>query len=121
MVMDKSRIFETSLVLTTAFLVVFLVADLRVFLYIAVGFGITGIFIHPLARIIAKGWFALAEGLNFVVSKLVLGTLFFLLLTPVSLLYRLFHHDKLLLRRNDNSTWRIREVKYIDADLKNIW
>lgn len=119
--MDKSKILETSLVLTTAFLVFFLIFDLKVFLYIAAGLGLTGIFIRPLALFIAKGWFALAEGLNFVISKLILGGLFYFILTPISLIYRFFNHDKLLLRRNHNSTWRKREKTYNGADLKNIW
>jgi hypothetical protein len=121
MVMDKSRILETSLVLTTAFIVAFLISDQQVFIYMAAGFGFIGIFLRPIAGVIAKGWFALAEGLNFVVSKLILGALFFLLLTPVSFFYRMFHRDKLLLGRNHNSTWRIREKTYNHEDLKNIW
>ena len=119
--MDKNKILETGLVLTTALLVCFLIFDLKVFLYLAAGIGLTGIFIRPLALVIAKGWFAFAEGLNFVVSKLVLGILFFLLLTPIALIYRIFHHDKLQLKAKNYSTWRKREKTYNGADLKNIW
>ena len=121
MMTDKNKITETSLVLTTAFVVFFLLSENQLFIFFAVGTGVIGIFIRPLAFFIAKGWFALAEGLNYLVSKVVLGILFFFVLTPISLFYRVFSNDKLYLQKNNITTWQKRRKAYSADDLKNIW
>ncbi len=118
---SKGKILETSLVLTTGFLVIFFISGNRLFLYIAATFGITGIFIKPLAKLVAIGWFKLADILNFFVSKIVLGTLFFVVLWPVSLLYRIGNRDKLRLKRNGQTLWIERNYKYSSSDLDKIW
>jgi multisubunit Na+/H+ antiporter MnhG subunit len=92
-----------------------------VFLYLAIAFGFTGIFIKPLAKYIAIAWFKLADILNFFVSKIILGALFFVVLVPVSALYRIVHKDKLRLKRSDKSNWVERKHEYSTADLENIW
>lgn len=119
--MDRNKSLETSLVLTTGFLLIYLLTKNDLFLYLAVGFGIIGIFIKPLAKIIAIGWFKLADILNYFVSKIILGTLFFVVLFPISLLYRISNKNKLRLTRSSNSNWVERNHIYSSADLENIW
>ena len=119
--MDRTKTLETSLVLTTGFMILFLITGSRLFLYLALAFGITGIFIKPLATYIAIAWFKLADVLNFFVSRIILGTLFFVVLFPVSLLYRISNKDKLRLKKSDNSNWIERNHNYSSADLDNIW
>lgn len=56
----------------------------------------------PLNRL----WFKLGKLLSKIVSPVVLGILFYLLLTPVALLTRCFGRDELLIRkRKVNSYW----------------
>jgi hypothetical protein len=119
--MDRIKTLETSLVLTTGFLLIYLLTKNDFFLYLAFAFGITGIFIKPLAKIIAKAWFKLADFLNYFVSKIILGTLFFVVLFPVSLLYKISNKDKLSLKRSRSSMWIERNHKYSSGDLENIW
>lgn len=53
-----------------------------------------------------KAWFYLGKGLGKVVSPIVLGIIFFGILTPVSILTRLFGRDELRLKRRAiNSHW----------------
>ena len=53
-----------------------------------------------------KAWFHLGEWLGKIVSPIVLGIIFFGLLTPISILTRLFGRDELRLkRRTVNSYW----------------
>ena len=120
-VMEKSRILETSLVLTTFALVVFLVTGWPAILFVATGIGFTGIFVRPVAGLIAKGWFAFSEVLSFVTSKIILGTLFFVVLVPIAFFYRMFNADKLQIRKKYNSTWKVVEKTYNGRDLQNIW
>jgi len=119
--MNKSKIFETCLVLTTGFILLYFITANALFLKIAFGVGLVGIFIKPLANYIAIAWFKLADILNYFVSKIVLGILFFIVLLPISILYRLSKQDKLYLKRSKNSMWMERNFTYKSTDLENIW
>lgn len=119
--MDKTKSLETSLVLTIGFIVIYFFTLNNLFIYLAFAFGITGIFIKPLAKYIAIAWFKLAEILNFVVSKTILGTLFFVVLFPIAILYRISNKDKLQLEKSDKTNWIERNHDYSSADLENIW
>ncbi|KAF0236710.1 MAG: hypothetical protein FD181_2480 [Prolixibacteraceae bacterium] len=119
--MERTKILETSLVLTTGFLLIYLLTQNELFLYLAFAFGITGIFIKLLAKYIAIAWFKLADILNYFMSKIILGTLFFVVLFPISLLYKISNKDKLRLKKSKDSTWIERKHSYSASDLKNIW
>jgi Saxitoxin biosynthesis operon protein SxtJ len=57
-----------------------------------------------------RAWFALGLLLGRIVSPIVLGAMFFLLITPVALATRLFGRDALRLKRQTgNSCWIARE------------
>lgn len=57
-----------------------------------------------------RAWFRLGVLMGLVVSPLVLGAMFFLLITPVALMGRLLGRDELRLRRqNRSSHWVDRE------------
>lgn len=118
---SREKALETSIVLTAAFLLLYFLKPRELFLYIAFGFGITGIFIKPLAKIIAFLWFKFADILNFFVSKLILGTIFYLILFPISVLYRLTKKDPLNIKSGGTSHWIARNKKYEAKDLENIW
>ncbi|HSM49731.1 MAG TPA: SxtJ family membrane protein [Draconibacterium sp.] len=119
--MERTKVLETGLVLTTAFLVIYLLTGNYVFLYLALTVGISGIFVKPLAKYIAMAWFKLAEVLNFIVSKIILGVLFFVILFPIAVLYKISNTDKLGLRRSGKSGWVERTHDYTAQDLTNIW
>jgi hypothetical protein len=119
--MKKEKTVEALLVITTGFLVLFCIYKKEWMLFVALGAGLTGIFIKPLASLIAKGWIKLGELLGFVVSKVVLALLFYILFVPISLLYNLFNKDTLALRRQNRSLWNNRDFEYKPSDLKNSW
>lgn len=112
---------ESCLVLATVSILIYFLKSADVFLYIALGVGITGILIRPLADRIAYGWLKLGEVLGFIVPKLVLGIIFYFFLFPVSLLYRLSKKDKLQIRHPGTSAWTERDHQYNSKDLEEIW
>lgn len=125
--MSKGKIYEALLVLSTALLVIYLLgvrkngeANLW-FIYSACGLGISGIFIRPLGRFIALGWYKLADLLNFVMSKVIMSVVYIVILVPIATIYKLVKKDKLLLKRSTNSKWVNRNFQYSDKDLTNIW
>jgi len=119
--MERKKTLETRLVLTTVFLLVYLITKNDLFLYLSLAFGITGIFIKPLAKYIAVAWFKLADVLNYIFSRIILGILFFVVLFPVSVLYKITNKDKLRLKKSKSSIWVDRNHCYSSADLENIW
>ena len=76
--MKKAKIYEALLVISTAFLVLYLYGILKhgeskeIFIYLACGIGISGIFIKPLGKLIALGWYKLADLLGFVMAKILM-------------------------------------------------
>ena len=87
----------------------------------AICVGLTVILIPPLATYIAKGWFLLADVPNYIMSRIILGLLFFFILFPISIVYRIGRKDKLQIRKAESTTWVTRNQEYTGADLENIW
>ena len=119
--MNKEKALETCLVITTGFLLLYFVFDVRILLIIAFAAGFTGIFIKPLALIIARLWQKLGDITGFIVSKIILATVFFVFLLPIALIYRLIKKDILMLKKKYNSYWTIRNYKYTKKDMDNVW
>lgn len=81
---------------------------LRVYglLIAAVAVGFCGFFFPVLLNPFKKSWMKLGELMGKVVSPLVLGTIFFVLITPVAIIGRLFGRDELRLKKlSVNSYW----------------
>tara|TARA_B110001454_G_C12303165_1_gene260384 strand:+ start:96 stop:479 length:384 start_codon:yes stop_codon:yes gene_type:complete len=58
-------------------------------------------------KIFNIGWFKLGILLNAIISPVILGFIFFGLITPLSLILRLFGRDELKLKINDKKTnWK---------------
>lgn len=80
------------------------------FLFIAAFIGLITVSAPSLLAPFNRAWMKLGELMGSVVSPLVLGFIFFALLTPVSLFTRLFGRDELRLRpKNAISYWVERE------------
>lgn len=65
---------------------------------------------------ILKAWLKLGDLMGKVVSPLVLGVIFFVLITPIALLTRLFGRDELRLKKADVSSYWIDRVPPGPAD-----
>jgi polyferredoxin len=119
--MNREKTLEAVLVITIGFLIIYLIKGNHLFLYVSVSVGLVGIFIKPLAKLIAKFWFKLGDWLGWIVSKLVLGVIFYSIVFPVAALYKLFNKDPLKIKANKDSLWTERNHKYTPGDLKNSW
>ncbi len=119
--MDKKKAVETCLVITTGFILLYFIFQVKILLIVAFVTGLTGIFIRPLALKIAWLWHKLGDMMGFFVSKLVLSIVFFIILLPISLIYRLIKKDTLLLKNKYISYWIIRNYKYAKKDMENVW
>ncbi len=119
--MKRDKALEALLVIATGLLIFYIIYRHEILLYAAVTMGVTGVFIKPLASLIAKGWYLLGELMGFVISKVILTVVFYLFLAPIAFLHNLFNKDTLRLKKSDKSFWTDRNYDYKSGDLKNIW
>jgi len=83
-----------------------------------------GLFVKPVARLIAQAWLGLARALGAVNSRILLGAIFYLFLTPIALLARLFRRDFLHLDKRsgaDRTYWQRRDHAYTAEDIGKLW
>lgn len=118
---EREKMYEAILVIVTGFLVLYFVFNTKLLLIIAVSVGVIGIFVKPLAKILAMAWLKLGDVLGFVISKIVLGIMFFFFLVPIALLHNIFNKNSMRLKNNNTSLWINRNHRYQSNDLKNIW
>lgn len=116
---DKT--LETCLVIATGMLLFHYIFDSRVFIHIAFGIGAIGIFVKPLAALIAWLWGKLGELLGMVVPRIILTAVYFVFLLPIALLYRLVKRDPLGLAKGHGTYWSVRNHAYSSKDLDNPW
>ena len=113
---------ETVLVITVGFLVLYVVLKKAVFLDVALVIGLAGVLSFYLSEKIHWGWNKLSLILSAVSNRVLLGVVFFLVLTPMALVRRMRGKDGL--RRFDRgamSNFSRREHVFEKKDLENVW
>ncbi|MFH0758653.1 MAG: SxtJ family membrane protein [Bacteroidota bacterium] len=118
---EKVKYRETLLVIVLGFSVLYLILDRNWMLYTALGVGMVGMLSAQLNRWIHQAWFFMGEKIGFVVSKVLLGALFFIVLIPMSLIARVFRKDIMHLKAPSASAYHQRDHLYEPADLENMW
>ena len=115
--------YKDLLVIITGFLVLFLIIKKSFLLYIAGGVALGSLFSEYLAEKIVWGWYKLAEGLGYVSSRILLSIIFFVMLTPLALLYRLTRKQDVLQlnRKQGGSYYTERKHLYVKKDLEKMW
>ncbi|MEP1151868.1 MAG: hypothetical protein JXR20_01430 [Balneola sp.] len=112
---------KAQLVIVTGLLVLAAVFDDEDIAYLALGIGLLCVFIKPIGDRIVWGWYKLAELLSKVMNPLILGVVYFIFITPIAILFRLFGNDPLDLKRKKGSVYEIREHTFKKEDLVNPW
>ena len=77
------------------------------FIVVSIGFALTALFVPKVLRPLNFAWFKLGELMGKVVSPIVLGVIFYLLITPFGVIGRLFGRDELKLKRGNLDTYWI--------------
>jgi hypothetical protein len=113
---------ETLGVLSAFFLILNVVTHRQAFVYVALALLLVALFVKPLARMISRAWMKFAEILGTFNSKLILSLAFFLFLTPLALLYRVFNKNPLSLKPDrSDSLYVTRDHVYSKADFEKMW
>ncbi len=112
---------KSILVIVLGFSVLSLIFKLPWLLYGGLGLGILSLMSGWFESIILEGWFGLAHVLGWINTRILLGIIFYIFLTPIALLYRLFSGDPMKLKQPESSTFEERNHTYTAEDLKNQW
>ena len=80
-------------------------------LFISIIFLFLGLVNSKILNPLNKLWFKFGIFLGKIISPLVMGIIFFLVVTPIGLLMRLLNKDLLNLRFNNNSTYWIEKTE----------
>ena len=92
------------------------------FLYISLGVGILSLLSSTLEGLILKVWFKFALLLGYINTRIILGLVFFVFLTPFAWLQKLFVRKNFLsLKDKENTVYHTRNHTYKAEDLENIW
>jgi hypothetical protein len=79
---------------------------------------IAGIVVPTRLGPVERAWYALAAAISKVTTPIIMGALFFLVLTPAGLIARLFGHDPLRRSRTASSAWTRRLPDARRSDLE---
>lgn len=123
--MEKKRmvVLETLTPLVLVLLALYLYFARAGLLYGAIGLLVVMLFIKPLATVIAAGWLKFAGMIALVNTKVLLTVVFFLLLTPVAVLFRIFTRNPLRLKAEKelSSYYTEHDHLYTGDDLDKMW
>jgi|RhiMetdeSRZDD1v2_1073273.scaffolds.fasta_scaffold05424_3 saxitoxin biosynthesis operon SxtJ-like protein len=119
--MARIKVLETILVLVLALMVFYRITNSPYIFLLAVIVGVIGLFIPSLAEKIHFAWMKLAELLGFVTSKIILTIIFFILLVPLSVLFRAFGKNAVQRKAGSNSCFKERNFTYTPESLENVW
>ncbi len=119
--MDKVKTKETILTITLGFIALYLAFDRVWLLYVAFATGVTGLFSQYAALVIHKAWMKLADILGYIMSRIILGAVFFLILVPVGALAKIFRKDFMYLKRRPGTYYHERDHQFTPQDFNDPW
>lgn len=120
--MQRVKVVEALLAIMVGFMVFYFIFKIDVLLYISFGIGFIALFWGWLAEKIAWVWLKFAGFLGVINGKILLSIVFFIFLTPIAFLNKLFSKNMLQLKKEDqNSVFVERNLKYKKEDLENIF
>ena len=118
---QKSNPTKTLLVLILAFLIVYLFTKYNWVIYTTIGLAIIGVLSSYLTKIIDAFWMKLAWVLSLFVPKIILSIVFYLVLTPIAFIAKLFSKDELLLKNKYDSCFKEVNKTFSAEDLTKPW
>jgi hypothetical protein len=118
--MHKRKDLETIIALILFQLVLFWFTSSTVLLIIAFLLGVVGLLLPAVSNAINIGWMKLAQLIGYVMNRVLLTAIFFLVLFPLALLARLFSKKPKPLK--DGKTYfNERNHTYSSENLENVW
>jgi ABC-type multidrug transport system fused ATPase/permease subunit len=122
MAIEKEKVLENNLVIAGGLLVFYFVFDIKLLIVIALAVIILTVLSDFIAGKISWVWMKLAEVLGYINSKILLSVIFYVVLFPIAMIYRLLSKDTMTLKRTKlESMFVDRNKTYSAEDLKDLW
>lgn len=112
--MKQNHPLESILVIVGGLLVFYLIYKIAILLIIALALICLSLLIKPFLVFIDRIWMTIAKILGYINSKILLGQVFYLFLTPLALLRKMFSKNENL--KNNSSNFYSREHIYHKTD-----
>lgn len=121
--MDKKlKNTQAILTITVGFLCLYVLFKKPLFLYVSAGIGLVSIFSDYARDGISLIWEKIGHVLGTINGKILLSIVFFLVLTPIALLMRIFGSSQMLLKKGDSKSYYTeRNHLYEAKDMKNVF
>ncbi|MUP44952.1 hypothetical protein E0K83_04240 [Gramella sp. BOM4] len=119
--MEKTKIFETIIVLALAGLIGFLIFDLIWLVYLVVILLAIPLISVKAASYIAKFWMAFSFYLSTVMNHILLFICFYMFLVPLSFLQKLFGSNQILKKQEGDSYFQKRDHVFTSRDIDRPW
>ena len=119
--MTREKNLETILTISTGLLVFYLIYRVEELVIISVVLGMIGILFNFMGSKISCLWCKIAEVLGFVVQRILLTIVFYLLLFPIARLSKFFTKDPLRLSRNHDTFYSVRNANFSKCDFEKTW
>lgn len=120
----RIKSLETIIALSIVSLVLYYICrQNNIFIIITLSLLLTGLFYKKGTEVISAFWEKFSLFIGNLNNKVLLGIIFFAILTPISLIYRVFHNNQLIAKKNDSLTTYYNERKYKPAknDFENMF
>lgn len=120
---SKAKQKETMLTLCVAFVVWHLFSKTHPawMLYVGVGLGAIGMFSDFFSEKIHWAWMKLAEGMGWVMSKVILSVVFYVFLFPIAIISRILGNNSMQPERKSDTYYHVRNHTYEKKDLEQVW
>lgn len=119
-VMTSKQAVDGGMALVLISLLLLLFLEEMAFLYIAIAFQVLNMTIPSVFKPFAKLWLGFSHLLGTVMSKIILSTVFYTVITPIGLIARLAGKDSLQLKKFKKGTGSVfveRNQKYTETDV----
>jgi hypothetical protein len=119
----REKNMETIAVLAAACIVAFLLFNHKIFLFLSLAFLATGIISKSLTARISALWLKFSHIIGNFNSKIILALVFYVFLTPIALLFRMFSKNPLYLRKDGSikSYYHDRNHALDKEDFEKTW
>jgi hypothetical protein len=120
--MNQTKNLQILLGIAAGMVVLFFIFKSSVFLLIAVGICFAGLLSVRLAAFIAGLWMKVANLIGLILNTVLLSLVFFVLLTPLTLIRKIAGKSPILLKPTHGETYfHARNHKYDKGDLQDMW
>ena len=118
---DKQSKHEIPLSIVVFMLILFFISKTDVFIYLAFGIGLVSLLSKRMTNVFIWLWTRLLKYVGLVNTHLILGVIFFIVLFPISLIYRMWNKDSMNLKAGKDSYFIQRDHLYTAKDVENPW